>query len=231
MKVVDQILGAGEYYTDVVTKKTIYIHHTAGGHRPDWTISGWDSDDTVDKTTGKKKPLAVATAYVIGGLSTSSAEAQFDGVVYRAFDEKLWAHHLGTKYVNNTILNKESIGMEICNYGPLSIGKDGKFYNYVNKPVPAEMVVKLEKPFKGFLHYHKYTDKQIEAIKELILDLKQKFPGIEMKTPLLTVEGFELNEDAKAGKSGIYGHTNVRNDKFDMSPQPNLIAMLKTICK
>jgi N-acetyl-anhydromuramyl-L-alanine amidase AmpD len=230
MQVIDQFMEKGEYYTDVFEKNTIYLHHTAGGHRPDWVIKSWDTDDVVDEKVGKKNVRVVATAYVIGNKSTRNTEQQFDGAVYRAFDEKLWAHHLGTTFANNKKLNQQSIGIEVCNYGPLKKGADGKFYTYVNSVVPDDQVCELDKIFKGYKHYHLYTDKQIQALKDLILALKAKYPKIEMRTPLLTVEGFELNDNAKKGVAGIYNHTNVRADKFDMSPQPKLIKMLKEIC-
>lgn len=231
MQVIDQFLGDGEYYKEEFEKNTLYLHHTAGGGRADYVISGWDTDDTVDAKTGKKIPYPIATAFVIGGISTRNPKDDaFDGKIYRAFDEKYWAHHLGTTYSNNRQLNKQSVALEICNYGPIRLSKqDGKFYTYVNSQIPADQVIKLDQPFKGFIYYHAYTDKQIAATKEIILAMKAKFPKIDMKTPLLTVAGFELNNNAKAGVPGVYTHTNVRTDKFDLSPQPKMIAMLKEI--
>jgi hypothetical protein len=232
MEIVDLILSEGEYYTEIIEKNTIYLHHTAGSHRPDFVINGWESDDTVDKVTGKKTPYPVATAYIIGGLSIVNNDNSYDGKIYRAFDDKYWAHHLGTTFNNNRLLNKQSVAVEICNYGPLTLStKDNNYYNYVNSVVPPEHVIKLDKPFKGFIYYHVYTDKQIAATKEFILAMKAKHPKIELKTPLLTVEGFEMNENAKAGVAGVYSHTNVLATKFDLSPQPKLIKMLKEILK
>lgn len=226
----DQILEKGEYYDEIYEKLTIYLHHTAGGHRPDWVIHAWDTDDTID-ATGKKTPRSVATAYVIGGRSTRDRnDTSFDGKIFRAFDDKYWAHHLGATYPNNRILNKQSVAVEICNYGPLTKGSDGKYYTYVNSPVPEDMVVKLDKPFKGYIYYHAYTDKQIEATKQFILAMKAKYPKIALKTPLFTADGFELNANAKAGVPGVYTHTNVRTDKFDLYPDPRVLKMLKEIC-
>jgi N-acetyl-anhydromuramyl-L-alanine amidase AmpD len=36
-------------------------------------------------------------------------------------------------------------------------------------------VYKLDKPFRGFLYYHEYTDKQIESLKKLILAIANKY--------------------------------------------------------
>ena len=223
-------LVKGEFYDETIKKDTIYIHHTAGGHRPDWTIAGWNSDKTKN---GQR--LKVATAYVMGGLSTTDKDASWDGVICKCFPEDKWAHHLGLSAANNAQLNSKSIGIEICNYGPITKSNDGKFYNYVNRQVPAEMVVELAKPFQGYKYYHKYTDRQIAVLKELLIDLSTRF-SIDIKSglkPLLMenkgAEAFLLSQDALAGKPGLWTHTNVRKDKFDCSPQDNLIAMIKSL--
>lgn len=230
MNIIDKFLERGEYFEELFDKTTIYLHHTAGGHRADYVIEGWDTDDVVDEKIGKKNVRVVATSFVIGGVSSTDGNHAFDGKVFRAFEEKYWAHHLGATFANNKALNKASIGIEICNYGPLKYNPVSKLYfNYVNKPVPADQVIALEKPYRGYNFYHAYTDAQLNATKELILLLKVKFPKIQLKTPLTTVAGFELNEDAKKGVPGLYSHSNVRSDKFDMSPQPKLINMLKDI--
>lgn len=40
---------------------------------------------------------------------------------------------------------------------------------------------------------------------------------------------FEFNPLTLHGYPGVWSHTSIRNDKSDCSPQPNLIAMLKTL--
>lgn len=231
MKIVNKFLEDGEYYKDVVEKTTILLHHTAGSHRPDWVIDGWERDRS--KSGGQ---LAVATAYVIGGISTTDRNIDFDGVIYKAFEDKYWAHHIGMEAVNNKILNQQSIGIEICNYGPIIKTKDGIFLNYVNKPVPVDMVAELDEPFRGFKYYHKYTDKQLVALKELILDIKARYPKIDLKKGLLESLvnqkaglALEQNSNALKGNSGIWSHTNFRKDKFDVWPQIQLINLLKSL--
>lgn len=230
MKIKSVPLAKGEYYEEVVKKQAIYLHHTAGGHRPDWTIAGWNADKN-----SKGARLRVATAFVVGGISTYNKDAKWDGIVCRCFPEEKWAHHLGVKQKNNVLLNKESIGIEICNYGWLRKSANGVFLNYVNKPVPKSMVVELAKPFQGFQYYHKYTDKQLAAVKELLLDLSKRF-NIDLKNGLQPLikrnrgnAAFLINEDALAGKPGLWTHTNVRMDKFDCSPQVNLVEMIRSL--
>lgn len=269
-------LEFGEYFTDKPAKDTIYIHHTAGGHRPDWTIAGWNADRT--KSGGR---LRVATSYVIGGISATDGNSEWDGVVVRCFPDDMWAHHLGLETSNNELLNRKSIAIEICNYGPLTLSNNGKFYNYVNNPVPTSQVIELSKPFKGYKYYHKYSDKQLESLRQLLIDLGERF-NIDLKAGLrkyLSAEGlkmpaglsildqqkwlnakgffgkngkplaedgidgsntqfaiscvgqepFGLNHEALNGFPGVWTHVNVRNDKFDCSPQVNLVSMLKSL--
>lgn len=225
----DKILSVGEYYKEIVEKDTIFIHHTAGSHRPDWTIDGWAHDRT--KAGGQ---LAVATAYVIGGISTTDNDASFDGKIYRAFDDKYWAHHLGLQYANNKILNAKSIAIEICNYGPIVKGSDGTFFNYVKKPVPANMVIKLEKPFRGYDYWHKYTDAQLASLKALLLDIAARYQKVDIRAGLKLfihqgAPAFEVNGGALKGVSGVWSHSSVRSDKFDVYPNPQLIELIKSL--
>ena len=138
------------------------------------------------------------------------------------------------KTANNNQLNKQSIGIEICNYGPITKTKDGKFLNYVNSEVAASQVCDLGYLYRGFQHHHKYSYKQIASLKELLIMLSGKY-NINLKNGLVQVldlpkgAGFELNNDALAGKPGVWSHTSVRKDKFDIHPQAELTAMLKTL--
>ena len=231
MRTVDYILPYGEYYADIRKKDTVYIHHTAGGHRPDWTIDSWAHDR--NKTGGK---LAVATSYVIGGISTSNNELLYDGVIYRAFDEKYWAHHLGLKQQNNRSLNQRSIGIEICNYGPLVLNREGKFINYVKREVPASMVATLDEPFRGYKYYHRYTDKQLQSLRTLLLDISNRHDidirsGLReyLKVPYKPSFAFDLKEEALKGSPGLWTHSNVRKDKSDCFPQPELISLIQSL--
>jgi hypothetical protein len=163
-------LPDGEYYKEETPKDTIYLHHTAGNYRPDWTISGWDKDRT---KTGQR--IRVSTAYVIGNISLDGKDKSFDGKIFEAFDPKYWSYHLGVKTKNNTILNQKSIGIEICNFGDLTLSNSGEFFTYTNTKVPASQVIELNTEFRKNKYYHKYTEKQIESLRKLILDLSRIF--------------------------------------------------------
>ena len=213
MEIIKKYLDNGQYIKEKSLKTAILLHHTAGGHRPDFTIDGWNKD-----TLGR-----IATHYVIGGISTTDENSDFDGKIYKCFDEEYYSYHLGIKG-NNNRFDKCSIGIEICNYGYLKKVGDN-FINYVNKIVPNNQVVDLGYSFKGYRYWHKYSDKQIESLKFLIQDIskRHKIPITEVSFSFL--ENVLKQNDIK----GIFTHVNFRQDKWDCSPQPNLIKMLKEL--
>lgn len=161
--IVNQILPENEYFKTETKKTILVLHHTAGGHRPDWTINGWDKD----KGSGGET-IRIGTSYVIGGKSVRDGDQTFDGKIYKAFEDKYWSHHIGLKTKNNANLNKHSIGIEVCNYGPLTLTKDGKFLTYVNSVVRESDVLDLGKPFRNFRYWHNYTENQLESLEYLI---------------------------------------------------------------
>ena len=177
MNIKDMFLDLDEYFAVDFKKSIIYLHHTAGSHRPDWVVSAWNKDSNADGSTRK-----IAASFVIGGKSTRDGDAAWDGVIIRCFPETNWAWHLGAKGTNG-IFDKISIGIEICNYGPLTKSKTGEFMTYVNTPVPEDQVIELETPFRSYKYYHKYTDKQLNTLRELLIYLGTKY-GINLRLGL-----------------------------------------------
>ena len=235
-------LENGEWLDQPVEKDTIYLHHTAGGHRADLTVSSWNRD----RSETDKKRIRVATSFVIGGISTRDENRDWDGVIVQCFPDNEWAYHLGVKGTGGR-LDKKSIGIEICNYGWLTKSRDGKYLTYVNSEVPEDQVAKLNEPFRGHLYYHKYTDAQIESTGELLRHLAEKH-GIDLKKGLqqwikkenltmplglnvmeqqrwLNQNGFfgangkSLTEDGKIGKNTEYAVNSVGKNGFEYNAQ------------
>lgn len=234
LTIYDHQLSDDEYIREEVKKDTIFLHHTAGGSRPDWSINGWEKDYIKDKLgnpvfgpDGLPQPLKVGTSYVIGRKSSTSDENIWDGKILRAFDDKFWAYHLGISSNNSLQLNSGSVAIEFCNYGPLTVGKDGRFYNWVNKPINEKEVVKLDKPFRGYEYYERYTDAQLESGRNLIIHLINKY-GIKIEGGIYNEKWFDYSTSwMKNG--GIRSHGQVRRDKFDLFPQKEMIQMLNSL--
>lgn len=212
-------LSPNQYFDEEVKKTQIVLHHTAGNSSGVGTIKNWNNDDR-----GR-----IATCVTISGKGLS--KDTYDGEICQAFSSKKWAYHLGIKPdvfrsrgVKYQVLDKISIGIEICNWGPLTkIGN--RYFNYVDREVPADQVCELEQPYKGHKYYHAYTDAQIESVKQLLI-YWNKVHGISL---LYRDDIWEVSVRALSGENGVFTHNSYRKDKSDVSPQPKLIAMLKSL--
>jgi N-acetyl-anhydromuramyl-L-alanine amidase AmpD len=203
-------LKESQFFAEESAKTQIYLHHTAGNGNAEAVSRYWNG--TSDR---------VATAFVVGQ----------DGLIVQCFSSKHWAWHLGiskaefkgqgAKYQN---LDKASVGIEVCNWGYLK-EKDGKFYNYVNARVPDSMVTTLDEPFKGYKHWYKYTDAQIESTRQLLVYLCDTY-NIPRE---YRAQIFSLDKEAFKGTPGIYTHNSVRKDKSDIYPCPRMIQMLEKL--
>ena len=220
-----QYLDKDEYVRDYgkIEPLGFFLHHTAGWDNPFNTVSNWNRD----------KRGRVATQYCIGGTNVKGNGSKYDGVVVECFPNNYLEWHLGK--VGNFKISKLSGGVELNNFGYLT-KKGDKYYTYVKTEVKPEFVCDLGYKFRGHQYWHAYSDKQIESLRLLILHLKDIYPKMDLENglPKLLKEGvhpkdaFEFNSDAYNAKQfGLWTHTNVRKDKFDCFPQPELVEMLK----
>ena len=203
-------LKESQFFAELSLKTQIYLHHTAGGGNAEAVSRYWNGNTE-----------RIATAFIIGA----------DGLIVQCFSSKHWAWHLGVgqkefkaQGVPYTNLNKTSVGIEVCNWGYLK-EKNGHFYNYVNARVPDSMVTTLETPYKGYKHWYKYTDAQIESTRQLLVYLCETYDiPKEYRSEI-----FGLDKEAFKGTPGIYTHNSVRKDKSDIYPCPRMIEMLKNL--
>jgi N-acetyl-anhydromuramyl-L-alanine amidase AmpD len=219
MKITQFNLPGSQYIADVNNKTQIYLHHTAGNADPYGVIKFWSTNTE-----------RIGTCVVIGGKPRAGANWA-DGEIIQAFSSKHWAYHLGVKQqvftrykVPYTNLDRASIGIEICNWGQLTY-KNNQFYTYVNTIVPESEVVEYSTPHKNFKYYHKYTDAQIEAVKDLLLLWNQRY-----NIPLTyNPDIWDVTTRALRNEPGVYTHNSVRTDKVDVHPQPELVQMLMSL--
>lgn len=221
-KIIQDNLPNTCYSEEVVPKSQIYLHHTAGGANPHNVISGW-----------KTRTDKVSTAFIIAGKPKSTEKFK-EGDIIQAFSSKCWGYHLGLKkaiFEKNGLpykaLDKSSIAVEICNWGFLTKEADGTFKNYVGGVVPSDEVVTYTTAYRGHLYYHKYSDAQLLALRDLLIYLCDKYIISKVYNP----DMFDISKNALSGKNGIYSHTSVREagEKQDLNPQPNLVKMLQNI--
>jgi hypothetical protein len=219
MNIIQTAFPASQYVGEELPKKQIYLHHTAGNSDPFGVFKHWSSNAE-----------RIATCVSIGGKPTANSNWK-DGQIVQGFSSKYWAYHLGLKEstfhkfnLSYKSLDKNSIGIEICNWGQLTL-KNGKFFNYVGREVPSDEVCELPKEHRGFKYFHNYTDAQIESVKHLLILWKTRYNiPIEYYADI-----WDLTPRALNGTAGVFTHNSVRSDKVDVYPHPKLIEMLKTL--
>lgn len=212
-KIIQEPFPEFQYYKEEHEKKQIVLHHTASGPKADGDIAWW-----------KNTPERVATCIIIPR----------DGIPRQLFSSKFWAHHLGIKQKfieqkgtnkSNTYLNQHSIGIEIDSWGQLTKTSSGEYKSYTGAIVKAEDVVEYKDFFRGFQYYERYTEAQIESVKELLL-----YWGERYKIPLTYNEDiFTVSKRALNGEPGVWSHVSFRSDKYDLHPQKEIVEMLKSL--
>lgn len=230
----EHFLPTNEYFSSSEQKQWIFLHHTAGWNNPYKLIDQWASDNR-----GR-----IATEYVIGGQNIRNNNDDFDGVVVKAMPDDAYAWHLG---IGNTEMHRNSIGIEICSFGYLTKGgyftqvegvrkwikrDESKFYTYVGTEAHPDQVVKLDAPFRGYEFWHKYSEKQLSALKELLIHLSQKHninfkAGLPVLIQQVGVSAFDnVNRQKCIEEKGVWSHTNVSGVKTDVFPQKELLELL-----
>lgn len=234
----EHFLPEGEYFEGPTTKEWAFGHHTAGWHNPYKVIDSW----------GRDNRGAVATEYVLGGQKITDNNAEFDGVLVKAFPEGGWGWHLGT---GRGKLHSNSIGIELNNFGYLTKGgyykriggkrtwierDEGKFYTYVGTEAHPDQVIELEQEFRGYKYWHNYSDAQISKLKVWLKTIQSRY-GINPKKGLVELikkkgvfEAFDFCDVQYVTKNpGFYLHTNVQRGKVDLYPHPKLVKMLLSL--
>lgn len=213
MKTINHDFPENQYSKEITAKKGIVLHHTVSADSVSGDIEWW-----------KSTPERVATPIIIAR----------DGGIHQLYSSQYWAHHLGIKQEHfrrfglpplNTQLNKDFIGVELDSWGGLA-KRDSKYYSSSGKEIKEENVVCYEKGFRSYKYFEKYTNAQLDSLRELL-----KYWGERYGIPL-SYKGdimFDCNKRALSGESGVWAHVSFRPDKSDVHPQKELIEMLKSL--
>jgi len=209
-KIVQLPFPKTEYIQEEYTKNQIVLHHTVSGDNAKAVADYWAS------TSGR-----VATCIIVDRK----------GIPYQIYPSTHWAGHIGVKQEVFTKLNipyknldKTSIGVELCNWGGLTL-KNGKYFNYYGTEVSGVDVIEYKNGFRGFNYFQKYTAEQIQTTKELLLYWNSIY-----KIPLTYNDSiWDVYKNALIGNAGVYVHVSYRSDKSDLHPQPEIIQMLKSL--
>lgn len=219
LEITNYYLPKNEYVNGKYKNEYIVIHHTAGHDDPKAVVDCWARD-----SLGR-----VATEFIIGGQRCTDGRDIYDGKIVRSYPEGNQAYHIGAS--GSSYMNIHSVGIEMCNMGYVKNGR-----TYTNAIVKADQIVKIKEPFRGYLSWHKYSDKQLQSLHDLLLFIAKR-DNIDLHTGIykwIKFEGaakaFEFHQDAYNGKvKGLITHANIRKDKYDVAPQDNLVDMILTL--
>jgi N-acetyl-anhydromuramyl-L-alanine amidase AmpD len=213
----EYFMKSDQYNRGPIDAEWLFIHHTAGWENPYRTIDSWARNES-----------RVSTEFVLGGQSVKGNNDTHDGEVVQCFPAGNWGYHLGKN--GSQTMHKNSVAIEVNNFGYIVDGK-----TYAGTKVDPSQIVELDKPFRGHKTWHRYSDKQIESLRQLILFIGER-DGIDIRAGLPALikekgaDAFEWNEDAYYGRvKGLWTHTNTRKDKYDMFPQQELLDMLTSL--
>lgn len=203
-----------QYVREQTNKTQICIHHTVSGPDANSVARWW-----------LNTPERIATAMIVDKY----------GKIYQAFSTKYWAYHLGIKTAENIPRNKGSIGVELVSWGGLVENKgkwypaiwDKQFGRYLPnlKMKPIENVQILDKKFRDFQAFERYSVEQIESLRKLLIFWNERFNIPLTYNPSM----WDISGDALSGKSGVWSHVSYRKDKSDCYPDEKLIKMLKSL--
>lgn len=212
-------LPKGEYLNGNYKNEYIILHHTAGGANPRSVVDYWGRD-----SLGR-----VATEFVVGGQNCNTGNTKYDGQIVRSFPEGCQAYHIGSS--GSSYMNTHAVGIEMCNFGYVKNGK-----TYTGASVCQDQTISLSAPYKGYLNWHKYSDEQIRVVRDLLLYISNR-DNINLHEGLYkwiktegAIKAFDFHIEAYKGNvKGLLTHTNIRKDKFDCCPQPNLVDMIMSL--
>lgn len=190
------------YYATKTAKKSICLHFTVG----------YIKSDTSSLST---KDNHVSVSYVVDRC----------GRIYEMFPDTEWSYHLGSGAVGgNGAMSKQSIGIEISNYGPLKLSGEILQDAYKNEYCKVtETEYYYRQNYRGYEYFASMTDVQVDAVVALV-----KYLGRKHDIPMNFKPDdapFASNAEALAFK-GVFYHTNVRKDKFDWPFGPSLKAII-----
>lgn len=200
-----------QYIRKQTDKKQIVLHHTVSGQGADGDIAWW-----------RQTSQRIGTQIIV----------DWEGKIYQCFSSKYWAYHLGAGNYN---LDKHSIGIEIDSWGGLVKHNrlwypakwDGKLKKHIanisHKPI--KNVQHYPNGFRGFYAYEKYSKKQIEAVRKLLVYWNETY-GIPLD---YNEDMWDVSDKALSGNKGVWSHVSYRKDKSDCHPQKELVKMLKSL--
>jgi len=184
-KIIKLEFPTNQYVREVQNKTQVVLHHTVSGSKAKGVANYWKSDTK-----------RISTCMIIDNK----------GVPFQLFSSKYWGFHLGIKKkvfkANNIVyykrLDKNTIGVELTNWGGLHMIDDELYTVYGSKFNGT--YVYYEDGYRGFNYFERYTNAQIETLRELLLYWNKRYDiSLEYNTDI-----WDVTTRALKGYSGIF---------------------------
>lgn len=187
------------YYKETVTKNKIVLHFTAGYLKGDMAQLTMPSNH-------------VSTPFVIAR----------DGTILKLWSSGFWSYHLGRGAVGgNTIMSKQTIGIELSNIGFLRENGPNLVSSYSDSDVycskqDTRFYTKLNTPFRGEQYFATFTQNQYKSLAILLKYLTNAYNiPREFLPPNRRYE--TLGKSEIENFNGIVSHVNFRKSgKWDI---------------
>ncbi len=213
---------SGYFEAQKVDKEAIVMHFTVGHLQSDIHV--------LTKPKAGQKKWRLSVAFVIGR----------DGTIYQLHSSAHWSHHLGKDaYGGNSDMSKRTIGIELCNYGPLKKVNNNLETAYSRpKKNPGrtdvyctmddrDQYIQLDTPYRGYTYFATFTDEQYESLIVLLryLTATYEIPRAFIPEP----ERYQANW-AHTRFKGILTHVNFRSSgKVDFGPAFDWDRLIKGV--
>ena len=115
-------------------------------------------------------------------------------MMLQAFPDGYYGWHLGKN--GSQHMHTHSVVIEVCNFGYVNNGK-----TYAGTTVHESQLVELDKSFRGFKQWHRYSNEQIESLRRWLYYIAERDTidirkGLVEEVKAKGAEGFEFNENA-----------------------------------
>lgn len=220
------LLNRDEYQTSKPHYVGATMHHTVSGGNPNDVVNNWEYDNR-----------EAATNVIIGREEVDGSD-YWDGHAVLCIPKDCWGFHLaltrmGYKPSWNFNANKMYWSFEICSWGALKkVG--GKFFDLSGRiQIPEYQVCKLQRPFRTFRYWHKFTDAQLHKTFQLLnwfsCEYSIDFTDTSSEPIEVNADWLELDWKALNLLRKLTTHSNFEAGKFDVFPQPELLEVIRSI--
>lgn len=199
------------YFQDKQPKDGIVLHFTAGT-TANGAITTFENAPRVQK-------YRMSVPYVIDNNDA--------GTIYKLFEDENWAYNLAITgaFAQNHKHDKRTVAIEIVNPGPLRLhGTDMCFWpgNYTAPYCKSSETEKyIAAAYRGEKFFATYKTAQLNSTLELCDMLCEKHKIPRVIPPWL--KRMECDLPYFTQFKGVFTHTNVRADKYDIGPAGDAI--------